>query len=211
MGGGREVISSQVPKWKHDVNSTSGVVATKPAPTKSQRRNMSESRSPSITAANPATAVSTGSDDAPNKLQPIHLTIPSRYYMLPGAAIIVGTTIGLFRGSRTASLRFLAENAHRPPTTVQGWYFYNKTKNYRVILGGLRGAGADALKLGTTAGGWVAIEEGCNRVGLDDFSEVAAGVGTAGVFSAVCESGPIFAFSFCSLCPPVRDNLREQC
>ncbi|KAH8105943.1 hypothetical protein BXZ70DRAFT_872790, partial [Cristinia sonorae] len=85
----------------------------------------------------------------------IRLTIPSRYYLLPGAAITVGTTIGLFRGSRTASLRFLAENAHRPPTTVQGWYFYNKTKNYRVILGGLKGAAADAFRLGITAGGWV--------------------------------------------------------
>ena len=148
---------------------------------------MASSRPPSThtshdTAAT-ALAVDRDDDDRPTA---IRINIPSRYYILPGAAIIVGTTIGLFRGSRTASLRFLAENAHRPPTTVQGWYFYNKTKNYRVILGGLKEAGADAFKLGTTASGWVAIEEGCNRVGLDDFAEVAAGVGTAGVFSAVC-------------------------
>ncbi|KAH9951703.1 hypothetical protein B0H21DRAFT_187275 [Amylocystis lapponica] len=115
----------------------------------------------------------------------IRITVPERYYLLPGAAIIAGTTIGLMRGSRTASLRFLAENAHRAPTTVQGWYFYNKTKNYRVLMGGLKEAGAEAAKLGVTAAGFVALEEGCKRVGLEDIGEVAAGLGTAGLFAAV--------------------------
>ncbi|KAI9066754.1 hypothetical protein FKP32DRAFT_1609833 [Trametes sanguinea] len=120
-----------------------------------------------------------------DELPAVRITIPERYYLLPGAAIIVGTTIGLFRGSRTASLRFLAENAHRPPRTVRGWYLYNKTKNYRVLLGGLKGAGADATKLGLTAAGWVILEEGCTRMGLDDVREVAAGLGTGALFGAV--------------------------
>jgi len=47
----------------------------------------------------------------------------------------IGTAIGLVRGSRAAGLRFLAENAHRPPTTVQGWYFYNKTKKLQDDVG----------------------------------------------------------------------------
>ncbi|OBZ70097.1 hypothetical protein A0H81_09899 [Grifola frondosa] len=105
--------------------------------------------------------------------------------MLPGAAIIVGATIGLFRGSRSASLRFLAENVHRPPTTVRGWYLYNKTKNYRMLLGGLKEGVADASKLGVTATGWVGIEEGCERLGVGDVKEVAAGLGTGGLFAAV--------------------------
>lgn len=121
----------------------------------------------------------------------IRLTVPERYYLLPGAGILAGTTIGLLRGSRLASLRFLAENVHRPPTTVKGWYFYNKTKNYRVMMGGLREAGVQALRLGTTAAGWVCIEEACARLGWGDVSEVAAGLGTAGVFAAVCESRPL--------------------
>ncbi|CDO71317.1 hypothetical protein BN946_scf184908.g74 [Trametes cinnabarina] len=125
---------------------------------------------------------STENDD---ELPAVRITIPERYYLLPGAAILVGTTIGLFRGSRTASLRFLAENAHRPPRTVRGWYLYNKTKNYRVLLGGLKGAGADATKLGLTAAGWVMLEEGCTRLGLDDAREVAAGLGTGALFGAV--------------------------
>ena len=126
----------------------------------------------------------TGNDD---ELPAIHIDIPRRYYLLPGAAVLTGITIGLFRGSRASSLRFLAENAHRAPKTVRGWYLYNKSKNYRVLLGGLKGAGADATKLGLTAAGWVAVEEGCTRLGLDDVREVAAGLGTGVLFGAVCE------------------------
>ncbi|KAI0750694.1 hypothetical protein C8Q80DRAFT_1153496 [Daedaleopsis nitida] len=117
----------------------------------------------------------------------IHIDVPRRYYILPGAAVLTGITIGLFRGSRAASLRFLAENAHRTPKTVRGWYLYNKSKNYRVVLGGLKGAGADATKLGLTGVGWVALEEACTSLGLDDGREVAAGLGTGTLFGAVCE------------------------
>jgi len=118
----------------------------------------------------------------PNSPNAIHITIPPRFYLLPGSAVIIGTVIGLTRGSRRASLRFLAENVHRPPKTVQGWYFYNKTKNYKVMLGGLKEGGRDAVRLGVTALGWVGIEEGLERAGWGDVREVGAAVGTAGVF-----------------------------
>ncbi|KAF5387793.1 hypothetical protein D9615_000183 [Tricholomella constricta] len=116
------------------------------------------------------TSVRDGSNDehddinTPSK-SAIHLNIPPRFYLVPGAAIIVGSAIGLVRGSQRASLRFLAENAHRPPTTVQGWYFYNKTKNYKLLFGGAKGAGVEASKLTLVALGWVGIEEGLQRVG----------------------------------------------
>ncbi|KAG5654477.1 hypothetical protein H0H81_001976 [Sphagnurus paluster] len=132
-----------------------------------------------------ATSADTKDDiDAPKK-NVIRLEIPPRFYLVPGAAIIVGSVIGLVRGSRAASLRFLAENVHRPPTTVQGWYFYNKTKNYKVLFGGLKGAGLEASRLAAVAFGWVGIEEGLERVGWGQFSEVGAALGTAGMFSAV--------------------------
>ncbi|CCL99436.1 uncharacterized protein FIBRA_01454 [Fibroporia radiculosa] len=129
----------------------------------------------------------TSTDNEPPPKPAIRLTIPPRLYLLPGAAILVGTMIGLRRGARTASLQFLAENAHRPPTTVQGWYFYNKTKNYRVLMSGLKEAGQEAVKLGATATVWVALEEGCTQVGngMEDVSEVVAGAGTAGVFAGI--------------------------
>ena len=127
------------------------------------------------------------STDNGDALSAIRIEIPRRYYLLPGAAVLTGVTIGLFRGTRTASLKFLAENAHRTPRTVRGWYLYQKTKNYRVVLGGLKRAGADATRLGLTAAAWVAIEEGCSRLGLDDVQEVAAGLGTGTLFGVVCE------------------------
>jgi hypothetical protein len=128
-----------------------------------------------------------GSDeDAPTA---IHVNIPPRIYLLPTVATAVGICLGAIRGSREESLRFLAENAHRRPTTVQGWYFYNKTKNYRVLLAGLKGSGREAAKLGGIALGWVGLEEGCRRIGgeVEEWSAVVAGGGTAAVVSGICE------------------------
>jgi len=127
-----------------------------------------------------------GETGTPVEKAVIRLTIPPRFYLVPGAALVVGSVIGIARGSRAASLRFLAENVHRPPTTVQGWYFYNKTKNYRVLYGGLKGAGAEASRLVAISLGYVGMEEGLSRIGWGEFREVGAAVGTAGVFSAVC-------------------------
>ena len=91
------------------------------------------------------------------------------------------------RGGRDASLRFLAENAHRPPRTVEGWYFYKKTKNYRVMWGGLKGAGVEATRLSLIGAGYVGLEMGMERMGWGDVKEVGAGAGIAGVFSVICE------------------------
>lgn len=115
----------------------------------------------------------------------LRLNIPRELYLLPGSMLLAGSVLGMFRGGRREGLRYLAENAHRAPTTLQGWYFYNKTKNYRVMLGAIKGAGADGIRLGLTAVGWVAVEQAMERVGLDDVREVGAGVGTAAVFSAI--------------------------
>ncbi|KAH7916733.1 hypothetical protein BJ138DRAFT_1131728 [Hygrophoropsis aurantiaca] len=109
----------------------------------------------------------------------------SRYFILPASAALVGTLIGSVRGSRLASLRFLAENAHRPPTTIRGWYLYNKTKNYKRMAAGLKSGGGNAMKLGVSALVWVGIEDGLERCGKpwSDLREIGAGIGTAGVFA----------------------------
>lgn len=119
----------------------------------------------------------------------IHLSIPGRVLAIPGLAFVVGATIGIVRGGRTTALRFLAENAHRPPRTVRGWYFYNKTKNYRVLLGGMKGAARESGKLVAISTGWVAIEEGLRILGepWSEGKEVGAGLGTAILFCAICE------------------------
>lgn len=126
------------------------------------------------------------SSEGPYDVTPI---LHSRYFVLPVSAAILGTLIGAVRGSRRASLRFLAENAHRPPTTVQGWYFYNKTKNYRRMAAGLQEGGLNAMKLGVAALVWVGIEDGLERSGQPwaEARELGAGVGTASMFTVVCK------------------------
>jgi len=99
-------------------------------------------------------------------------------------AFTIGAFIGLRRDARLASLRFLAENAHRAPTTKEGWYYYHKTKNYKVALAGLKGAGRDGLFLAMVTLGWVGIEEGFNRVGWGQISMSGASLGTSALFSA---------------------------
>ncbi len=59
-------------------------------------------------------------------------------------------------------------------------------------MGGLKEAGVEAAKLGTTAAGWVCFEEGMGRLEerwavAGEAKEVVAGVGTAAVFSLACE------------------------
>ncbi|KAJ7638600.1 hypothetical protein FB45DRAFT_740467 [Roridomyces roridus] len=117
------------------------------------------------------------------------LTISSRLYTVPLGAVLLGAVIGVNRGARLASLRFLAENAHRTPHTQKGWYYYHKTKNYRVILGALRGATRDGLYLGTVTAGWVGLEEGLRAVGWGPVAMSGAGLGTAGIFCALYRLG----------------------
>ncbi|CAE6434426.1 unnamed protein product [Rhizoctonia solani] len=121
----------------------------------------------------------------------IRINVPARYYLVPGACLTTGFVLGLARGARQASLRFLAENAHRRPTTVQGWYFYKKTKNYRVMWGGLKGGGSVGLKMAAFGGLWVGLEQGSLVLGermsgttgewIAQAREVVAGVGSAGL------------------------------
>jgi hypothetical protein len=117
----------------------------------------------------------------------IRLTIPPRYIALIGGGATVGACLGIARGARKASLQFLAENAHRPPRTVRGWYLYNKTKNYRVMLGAIKTGSWEGSRLGLTMLAWVGIEEGLERCGYGDVKEIGAGAGTGGVFAVVCE------------------------
>lgn len=47
---------------------------------------------------------------------------------IPITGFAIGFCTGLYQAGKQSSLVFMAENAHRRPDTVQGWYFYNKTK-----------------------------------------------------------------------------------
>ncbi|KAI5476126.1 hypothetical protein MNV49_000396 [Pseudohyphozyma bogoriensis] len=80
--------------------------------------------------------------------------------LVPGSGFIFGFVSGLMTSSRLASRQFLAENAHRQPTTVQGWYFYQKTKNYRVLYRGIIGGMRTGSRVAFWSGAFVALSEG---------------------------------------------------
>ncbi|GAA5831783.1 hypothetical protein JCM11251_003880 [Rhodosporidiobolus azoricus] len=85
--------------------------------------------------------------------------------VIPVAAFVFGFTSGLVSSSKLASKQFLAENAHRLPTTVQGWYFYQKTKNYRVLYSGLKGGFRTGLRLGAWTTAFVTLQDGLDTAG----------------------------------------------
>ncbi len=109
-----------------------------------------------------------------------------RFPAATGVAFITGLSLGLSHGAKTAGLRFRAENSHRFPTTSTGWYLYHKSKNYHVMLGGIK----EGLKMGSKiafwAGGFFLVEEAVDRLrGTKDFvSTVVAGLSISGGFSA---------------------------
>jgi len=117
----------------------------------------------------------------------LSLSYKNRLSAATTCAFFTGVFLGLSHGSQTAGLRFRAENSHRFPITSTGWYLYHKSKNYHMMLGGVK----EGLKLGSKvafwAGGFFVIEEAVDRVrgGKRDFaSTVMAGLSVAGGFSA---------------------------
>ncbi|KAL9938307.1 hypothetical protein V8E36_002930 [Tilletia maclaganii] len=108
---------------------------------------------------------------------------------IPLTAMGIGFVSGCFSTASRASMVFMAENAHRQPETVQGWYFYNKTKNYKIILAAVKGGVGAALRLGTWAGSWVLLDQAvgyCRRSILFGPSAVA---GSASDVSTPSNSG----------------------
>ncbi|RKO97772.1 hypothetical protein CAUPRSCDRAFT_1779, partial [Caulochytrium protostelioides] len=68
----------------------------------------------------------------------------------------VGFLSGFAVGSRARGKRFLAENAHRLPTTQGGWYVYHQEKKSAMIRSGARSGVRMGLRFGAALGGWIA-------------------------------------------------------
>ncbi|WFC97705.1 hypothetical protein MYAM1_000424 [Malassezia yamatoensis] len=88
---------------------------------------------------------------------PVTLHLPLST-LLVSSAFGIGFLSGLLGGARQTALVYLAENAHRLPRTVQGWYFYNKTKYYRMILGGVQQGSRTGLQLAGWTGGFCLLD-----------------------------------------------------
>ena len=137
----------------------------------------------------------------------LSLPFPLRLPLLLTVSGFSGFCLGLAHGSTEAGLRFRAENAHRLPTSQTGWYLYHKSKNYHVLLGGIKEGFKMSGRLAVWTGTFVVFEELNDRgraavvrrwrtvrgteeeekvvAGNRDFlSTTAAGLGTAGAFAA---------------------------
>jgi hypothetical protein len=124
-----------------------------------------------------------------SRLEQHRLSLPFQLRLPAGAAaaFLGGACLGISYGARTAGLRFRAEHAHKLPTSSTGWYLYHKSKNYHVMLGGVKEGLRMGTKLGFWVGGFFAVEEAIDQVrgGTPDFlSSVVAGLSVAGGFSA---------------------------
>lgn len=111
-------------------------------------------------------------------------TIP-RLTLITLSSSVVTFFIGSIAGGKKTAYQFLAENAHRMPRTHQGWYFYHKTKNYRVMFGGIKAGFSYARRTML----WTALYTGMeasldgSRDTVDAGNSVVAAILTASLFS----------------------------
>lgn len=118
-------------------------------------------------------------------LNRIGLEPVKRITLITASASFWGFILGGVIGSRQSGMQYLAENAHRLPKTTEGWYFYHKKKNYRMIYGALSKGAIYSAKTGTMVALFEVLEASADfyRGGADLFNSVAAGLASGGVFS----------------------------
>ena len=116
----------------------------------------------------------------------LSIPFPFRFPAATVGAFLTGAALGVSHGSKTAGMRFRAENSHRFPTTSTGWYLYHKSKNYNMMLGGTKEGLKMGSKIGFWAGAFFVVEEAVDdwRGSKDFLSTVVAGMTIAAGFSA---------------------------
>ena len=117
----------------------------------------------------------------------LSLPFPIRLSYAVMGGFATGLFLGLSHGSKASGMRFRAENAHRFPTTQKGWYLYHKSKNYHMMLGGIKDGFKLGPKLSLWAGSLLVIEESVDRArgqGQEDFlSTTVATLTVSGIWS----------------------------
>ena len=105
-----------------------------------------------------------------------------RVFSLAFTAAIVGSLGGMMHGWKTSSLRYLASNSHRLPTTYNGWFFYHKRKMYYCLKQGMIVGFKTGAKLGGFVGCIFAVEAGFDKLrGVKDFCNTMMAVCIPGV------------------------------
>ncbi|KAF9572608.1 hypothetical protein BGW38_008504, partial [Lunasporangiospora selenospora] len=110
-----------------------------------------------------------------------------RIALITTTASFWGFVLGGVIGSRQSGMQYLAENAHRLPKTMEGWYFYHKRKNYRMLWGALSRGSVYAAKTGALVGLFECLEASLDfyRGGADMFNSTIAGVASGAIFSVI--------------------------
>lgn len=109
----------------------------------------------------------------------------ARLFLFTVSSSLLTFLLGAISGGRRTSYQFLAENAHRLPRTHQGWYFYHKTKNYRVMFGGIK----SGFRYASRTMVWTLLYTGTEaaldktRGTVDFINSTTAAITTAGIFS----------------------------
>ncbi|PWY91115.1 hypothetical protein BO70DRAFT_85214 [Aspergillus heteromorphus CBS 117.55] len=121
--------------------------------------------------------------DAPPRLG---INLEDRLSYTLTSAFCAGMVIGFSHGKKLAGYQFRAENAHRFPSSTQGWFQYHKTKNYVSLLGGMKEGARMGARLGIGATVFCLFEETVDYARHDrrDFlSTVTAGLSLSGLYS----------------------------
>lgn len=113
----------------------------------------------------------------PLRNERLHATPYDRLRAVAVGSACIGAASGLYEGIKSSSLRYLTENAHRLPTTVGGWYFYHKRKNYVMITSACRQAVISATRFSAGVSTYFLLEALLDEIrGTKDFlSSAAAG------------------------------------
>ncbi|KAJ2413042.1 hypothetical protein GGF41_006013 [Coemansia sp. RSA 2531] len=121
------------------------------------------------------------SNSAPSPLRRMRMDPIDRLAVTAVVGGGVGAACGGLIGGQLSGRQYLAERAHRLPTTVQGWFFYQKWKNYRVILGAMRGAAKYATRVGACVMAFATVEMAVDQaIGeVQAASSAVAGLATA--------------------------------
>ncbi|OMJ08749.1 hypothetical protein AYI69_g10953 [Smittium culicis] len=117
----------------------------------------------------------------------IHMEPSKRISILTMTGVLSGAVAGGYLGGRFASWQYLAERSHNLPTTVSGWYYYHKWKNYRVILGAFKKASYYGLRIGAVVGMYEVAEAAIDRHVIGHTSAVGSVTSGFGV-SLLCAS-----------------------
>ncbi|GMM32206.1 hypothetical protein DAMA08_049510 [Martiniozyma asiatica (nom. inval.)] len=100
----------------------------------------------------------------------LSLPAPARIALFSLAASSMGAFGGMVHGWSQASLKYLAANAHRLPTSYNGWFFYHKRKTYYCTKNAMSLAFSTGARLGFWIGGIFSLEAGLDWIrGRKDF------------------------------------------